>query len=61
MLALGIGGESLIGGEAHIAALAAGYWPYRYHAIASRLTPIITVRVAADASVNSQSIASHVT
>jgi hypothetical protein len=36
--------------------LAAGYRSYRYHAIDTRTTPISAVKVAADASVNTQSI-----
>ncbi len=52
---LGISGVK----ESCIAAQAASYRPYRYHAMASRPDPIITVKVAAAASVNSQSIAFH--
>jgi hypothetical protein len=40
----------------HIAMLAASYRSYRRHAMVTRRTPISAVKVAADASVNPQSI-----
>jgi hypothetical protein len=40
----------------HIAMQAAGYRSYRRHAMVTRRTPISAVKVAADASVNTQSI-----
>jgi hypothetical protein len=40
----------------HAAAPVVGYRPYRYHAMVTRTTPISAVKVAADASVNTQSI-----
>ena len=43
----------------HLAAQAASYRPHRYHGMASMLTPITTIKVAAVSSVNSQSIAFH--
>jgi len=58
MKAQSLGATAIARGNC-LAALATGYRPYRYHAMVTSVTPRITVKVAAVASVNSQSIAFH--